>query len=182
MKHWQGDKSLKKASSILGNGLEKTAKVCGISAGIACWCLTILIFLSVIARYVFNYGIVFAADFATYFSCFVIFIGGFYTQWTKGHIRIDFLEKRLPKRAQQWLQIVGLFAILFVSVAYMYYTTIMVWASGVDNLRSITPLPIPLVVPQLPMVIGWFFLIIVVLFQLVKSIMGLRTTSTEIEK
>ena len=182
MKYWQRGESLQKVSSRLANGLEKTANICGILSGIACWGLTILVFLTVIARYVFHYGIPFAGDMATYFACFAIFIGSCYTQWKKEHIKIEIIESRLSTRAQQWVQVVALFVALVVSIAYMYYTSLMVWDSGVRKLSTMTSLQIPLVIPQIPMVIGWFFLIIIVLFQLVKAVKGLCRTGVEKEK
>ena len=169
---------VKEQSSLLNTVLEKTVWVCGVTSGIALWGVGILTFVSVVARYVFNYGIGFAADFTTYLVCFLCFIGAVYGQWINAHVSVDIVTGRMPKKAQQLGGIVALLFGLIVCMTYLYWSATMVWESAISNTQTMSPLPIPLAIPQVPIPIGFFLLIVVMLSQLAKAIKGLRSTDS----
>jgi TRAP-type C4-dicarboxylate transport system permease small subunit len=143
-------------------------------AGVAAWGIALLTIAAVIARYVFNYGISFSADFTTYLSCFACFIGASYCQWIKGHVNVDLITTRLSKKGQKWTELVGLILSLFVSLIYLYWVTIMVYSSAARKLRTMSPVPVPLAIPQLSIVIGLVFLVIILMVQIMASIKELR--------
>jgi len=145
-------------------------------AGVAAWGIALLTIAAVIARYVFNYGISFAADFTAYLSCFACFIGASYCQWIKGHVNVDLITTRLSKKGQKWMELVALVISLSVSLIYLYWVTIMVYSSAARKLRTMTTVPIPLAIPQLSIVIGLVFLVVILVVQLIDSIKRLKVS------
>ena len=153
----------------------------GAMAGAAAWGVALLTIAAVVARYVFNYGISFAADFATYLSCFACFIGASYCQWIKGHVNVDLITTRLSKKGQKWTELISLILSLLVSLVYLYWVTIMVYSSAARRLRTMTTIPIPLAIPQLSIVIGLVFLVVILVVQLADSIKRLRISEQNSE-
>ena len=101
----QDPDSLRGTMERLARNYKTAMHVLGISAGVAQWTAAGLIFVGVVARYVFNYGIIFTAEFATYMTAFICFVGGAYTQWVNGHVNVSLITSRLPNIVQHWILI-----------------------------------------------------------------------------
>lgn len=145
---------------------DATLRIAGVLTGVAIWCGALLIFTEVVARYVFNYGIIFAVDLTCYLTGFVCFVGAGYTLWMKRHITVSLLVSRLPQRVQQWLEVITLVISLAVCLVFLYWCTVMVNLSLELGTRAITAFRTPMVIPKSPTVIGFLLLSIVVLVQL----------------
>ena len=173
---------VKEQSSFLNRVLGKTVWVCRVGTGIAVWGVAILIAALVVARYIFNYGITFAADFATYLVCFICFIGAVYGQWMNTHVAVDIVTDRMSRKARQLVEIVALLFGLIVCMMYLYWSILMVWEYAISNTQTMSAFPIPIAIPQAPIPIGFFLLIVVMLYQLAKAIKGLRSTDSRRNK
>ena len=103
---------LQRITSCLTRTYEAILRVAGGSAAVAAYVSAFLIAMGVIARYVFNYGVIFAVEVTIYLTAFICFIGAGYTQWQKGHINIDLVTSRLPKKVRHYLLIITLFLVI----------------------------------------------------------------------
>ncbi len=171
--------TLKRIFSRLANIYEATIRICGVSAGVAAWCGALLVFVGVVARYVFNYGIIFAVEYTAYLTGFIAFVGAVYTQGVKGHVNVDLVVSRLPQRAQQWLGVITLALSLALCLVFLYWGSVMVGVSIETGTRAVGATGTSIIVPQSPLVIGFFLLTIVFIVQLVAAIRGLYRAPTQ---
>lgn len=161
---------------------DATLRIAGLATGVAIWCGAFLIFTEVVARYVFNYGIVFAVEYTCYLTGFVCFVGAAYTQWRRRHITIDLVVVRLPERVQRWSEVITLVISFAVCLVFLYWFTVMVNVSFELGTRAIAATRIPMVIPQSPTVIGFLLLGIVILVQLGAAIKRLRRAQVEADR
>ncbi len=121
--------------------------------------MTVVTFMQVIARYVFNYSFVWALELVTYLFAFLIFLGAAYGVRMKSHIGVDAFVQTLGRRAGQ---VCGAIAAGLCVV----YSGIVFYASWiyVNKMYSIgilaQDLPVEQWVPRTVMVIGFGILFI----------------------
>lgn len=84
--------------------------------------MTVLTFVQVVLRYLFNAGFVWALEATVYMFAWLILIGISYAVRVHAHIGIDFVVKALPPRARR---IAGLIAIAFC----LLYAGLMLYGS-----------------------------------------------------
>lgn len=83
--------------------------------------MTLLIFVQVVMRYVFNNSLSWSEELARYVFIWLIYIGISYGCKLRKHIKIDAALYLFPKRAQPYVVLVG--DILFIAFAlYIAYT------------------------------------------------------------
>lgn len=85
--------------------------------------MTLLTFLQVVLRYVFNTGFIWALEATTYLFAWLVLFGMSYCVRVHAHIGIDVLVKALPPRGQR---AVGLLAVA-LSLAYCVILFIGAW-------------------------------------------------------
>ena len=82
-----------------------------------------------------------------------------YALFERAHIRVDALIGVMPNWLRTPVNLLGL--VLLVSFAGVIVT--MVWSMVMDTLefgsRSITPMRVPLAIPQIPWMLGWMFFV-----------------------
>ena len=144
--------------------------IAGFSGGIAAWLAALLIFAAIIARYVFNYAILFSAEYASYLVCYVVFIGASYTMRIRRHISIGLIVTRLPTRTQGWLEVIQLVLCVIFSIAFFAHGINIVRNSFVLGTVSITATATPLAYPYLLMPIGFLLFAIESSIQLYRRI------------
>ncbi len=82
-----------------------------------------------------------------------------YALFERAHIRVDALVGVMPR----WLRTpVNLFGLVLL-VGFAAVVVAMVWSMVLDTLeygsRSITPMRVPLAIPQIPWMLGWMFFV-----------------------
>ena len=99
------------------NFINKVIAVVGISGGVA------LAFVNVIARYMFNYSLTWAAELTVYLFLWSIFFASAYLFKIDGHISIDvFLQKMEKTTAKKFLFLIKSITFIFLSaIAYYGY-------------------------------------------------------------
>lgn len=119
--------------------------------------MTLIAFVQVIARYVFNYSFVWALELLTFLFAWLIFLGMSYGVRVGGHIGVDAVVKTLsPAKAR----VVAMLA----TVLCMVYAAIVFYGGWiyVAKIREIgilaQDIPIPQWVPRLILPIGFAFL------------------------
>lgn len=121
--------------------------------------MTVIIFVQVIARYVFNYSFVWAQELVTYLFAWLIFVGMAYGVRVGAHIGIDLLVKSLgPGRAR----IAGAVA---AGLCVVYSVIVLVGSiQYVEKIRSVgimaQDLPIEQWIPRLALPLGYTLLMV----------------------
>ncbi len=118
-----------------------------------------LVTTEVFLRKIFNVSIGGADELSGYAFGVATTLSLSYALFERAHIRVDALIGSLPQSLRAPLNIFGL--LLLVSFAGVIVT--MVWGMVADTLthgsRSITPMRVPLALPQIPWMIGWIFFV-----------------------
>lgn len=121
--------------------------------------MTIVTFIQVVLRYVFNAGFVWALELTIFLFAWLVLIGMSYGVRVGSHIGVDLLVKNLPPIQAK---IVGLISILLC----MFYSGVMAVGGyqDIDLLLLIgieaEDLPIPLWIPKLILPIGFLLLFV----------------------
>jgi C4-dicarboxylate transporter DctQ subunit len=88
--------------------------------GVALAFMTLLTFVQVVLRYVFDSGFVWSLEATTYTFAWMVLIGMSYCVRTRSHIAVDAVTTRLPIRIQRPVAALGLLLGL-VYCGYMFY-------------------------------------------------------------
>lgn len=116
--------------------------------------MTVITFVQVVARYVFNYSFVWALELVTFLFAWLIFLGISYGVKVGAHIGVEALPQALPPKARR---VVGAIAALLC----MAYCVILFWGSWqyVEKMYVIgilaQDLPIPVWVPRVVLPLGF---------------------------
>lgn len=95
----------------------------GILAGLLAF-MTILTFLQVVLRYVFNSGLVWSLEATTYSFAALVLVGMSYGVRTKSHIAVDLFTRKLPPSLQRYVNYAAI-------VACVIYASLMLYGSFV---------------------------------------------------
>jgi len=88
--------------------------------------MTVLTFVQVVLRYVFNTGLVWSLEATTYSFAALVLIGMSYGVRTKTHIATDLLTRKLSEPLQRYVALVAIFACLAYALLMLYGSAILV--------------------------------------------------------
>lgn len=91
---------------VIGRGINRLNEWVG---KICCWLvlpLVVVLVLEVVARYLFGRPTVWAYDLAWMLCASLYILGGGYTLFAKGHVRVDLLYSRFPSRLRALVEAV----------------------------------------------------------------------------
>ena len=118
-----------------------------------------LVTLEVFLRKVFNFSIGGADEISGYAFGVATALSLSYALFERAHIRVDALLGAIPKKLHGLINLLGM--ILLIGFAAVIVSN--VWSLVGDTLdngsRSITPMRVPLAIPQIPWLIGWMFFV-----------------------
>lgn len=119
-----------------------------------------LVTLEVLLRKLFNISLGGADEISGYAFGVATAFALSYALFERAHIRVDALMGVLPKRLHGLVNFFG----LAMLIGFALVIVVMVWSMVADTLqygsRSITPMRVPLAIPQIPWLIGWIFFVI----------------------
>ncbi|MEO0498017.1 MAG: TRAP transporter small permease [Pseudomonadota bacterium] len=119
----------------------------------------LLVTLEVLLRKLFNISLGGADEISGYAFGVATALSLSFALFERAHIRVDALVGKFPNMLRIPVNMFGL--ILLVSFAGVVVT--MIWSMVMDTLefssRSITPLRVPLAIPQIPWMLGWMFFV-----------------------
>lgn len=119
----------------------------------------LLVTAEVFLRKLFNISISGADELSGYAFGVATALGLAFALHERAHIRVDALYRVFPG----WLRRAADFFGLALLVAFAAVTAWMAWGLVTDTLthnsRSITPLRLPLAIPQIPWLFGWLFFV-----------------------
>ncbi|QGH36014.1 TRAP transporter small permease subunit [Gracilibacillus salitolerans] len=114
---------------------------------------SILIFVQVVLRYLFNFSLIWSEEAARFLIIWLILVGSSIAVREKGHATVDALVAFLPPAGKK------LFSV-FANLAGIAFCLILIWAgsemvSSVVELGNVTPaLGVPMAIPYLSVPVG----------------------------
>ncbi len=121
--------------------------------------MTLITFVQVVARYVFNYSFVWALELTTFLFAWLIFLGMAYGVRVGSHIGVDTLVKSLGPRAARAAGGAAAFLCLVYAVI-LFYGSWQYVAKMYEIGILAQDLPIPQWVPRLALLVGFGLLIL----------------------
>lgn len=88
--------------------------------------MTLLTFVQVVLRYVFNSGIVWSLEATTYSFAALVLIGMSYGVRTKTHIAVDLFTRKLPANIERYVRLFALIVCLAYAVLMLYGSSVFV--------------------------------------------------------
>jgi len=139
----------------------------------------ILVTIEVFARKLLNVSIGGADELSGYAFGVATTFAFAYALFERAYIRVDALYNLFPRPLRLVLSVSGLLLLLgFGAVAAW-----MAWSMVVDTLqhgsRSITPMRVPLAIPQIPWLLGWCFFVLAGLLLLIAALKRLISGDQE---
>lgn len=114
--------------------------------------MTVLTFVQVVLRYVFNTGLVWSLEATTYSFGALVLIGMSHGVRTKSHIAVDLLTKNLPRKARHYVSLFAVSCCLAYAILMLYGSTILVERLFVlGNLARDVPAPKWLLTATMPL-------------------------------
>ncbi|MEL6677932.1 MAG: TRAP transporter small permease [Pseudomonadota bacterium] len=119
----------------------------------------LLVTLEVFLRKIFNVSLGGADEISGYAFGVATALALSFALFERAHIRVDALLGAIPKILHPLINLVG----LLLLTGFALVVVVMVWDMVGDTLengsRSITPMRVPLAIPQIPWLIGWMFFV-----------------------
>jgi len=154
-----------------------------------------LVTVEVILRKVFNTSIGGADELSGYAFAIATTLGFAFALFERAHIRVDALLIVLPRPMRIAISFFGLALLIGFAAIIGWQAWGMVADTLEHNSRFITPMRVPLAIPQIPWLLGWGFFILcgIVLFAAslgtlikgdaatVEQLIGVKTLDEQIE-
>ena len=115
--------------------------------------MTLVTFSQVVARYVFNTGVVWALELTVYLFAWLVLFGMSYGIKVHAHLGIDALVKQFPSRAQRVFGLLAVAAGLIYGAILLVGSWLYVWKLFRIGIES-EDLPIPQWVPMAILPVG----------------------------
>jgi TRAP-type C4-dicarboxylate transport system permease small subunit len=162
----------------LGHVIESLASITGGLSGWLAVFMMLLVLTEAFMRYVVGKPTGVADEFGAYALVALVYLGGAYTWQKKGHVRITALVDRLPLRVSSWLRLITLILALTCSFLLSLSSYNYLAFSFKLGLRSSTWVHTPLQWPQLTLPIGFSLLSLVLIVEISKAIVRIRSGRT----
>jgi C4-dicarboxylate transporter DctQ subunit len=124
--------------------------------------MTVLTFVQVLLRYLFNSGLVWSLEATTYLFAALVLIGMSYGVRTRSHIAIDLFVSKLPAIGQRYVGIIAVAACLVYALLMLYGSAVLVdRLMTLGNAARDIPLPKWLLTATMPLgfaLLTWRFL------------------------
>lgn len=155
--------------------IESIANIGGYFSGWLVPLMMILVLFEVIMRYIMHQPPIIADEVSAYMLVALSFIGMAYTWKEKGHVRITALVSRLPARISNWIRLIGLVLALALATVLTQASYVYLAYSYKLHMASATHLRVPLQIPQMPLLIGFTILTLLLIFEIIKAIIRIRS-------
>ncbi len=144
-----------------------------IAAGLALIAAAILVSVEVIVRRVFLLSFNAGSELSSYVLGIVASWGLAYTLLMRGHVRVDALVRHLPERLRSWIDVFALVGLGLVAILLLSQGFVTFMASWSLSARSMTPLQVPIWIPQGLWVLGLAFFALVLAILVISAITAL---------
>ncbi len=120
----------------------------------------LLVTLEVVLRKLFNVSIGGADELSGYAFGIATTLGFSFALFERAHVRVDAAYMLFPG----WLKLIASLIGLALLIGFAAIVTMMAWSLVADTIthqsQSITPMRTPLMLPQIPWLIGWIFFVL----------------------
>ena len=150
-----------------------------ISGYIQAWLIFILmclVLVEVTTRYILNSPLAISNELGGFALVCITFMGLAYTWKERGHVRVEFIFKMFPLKMQQWVRFLTVicalgFAIILIKASYDFVQVSVFFQDRSERLR------IPLVYPQLSLLVGSGLLTLQLVGEVLKSLQSIISSS-----
>ncbi|HVX98668.1 MAG TPA: TRAP transporter small permease subunit [Pseudorhodoplanes sp.] len=139
----------------------RLARLVTVAAGFALLATAILVSVEVIVRRFFLISLNAGSEISSYVLGIVASWGLSYTLLLRGHVRVDALVRHFPERVRLWIDLFALLGLGLVAVLLLIQGFVTFLASWSMDAHSMTPLQIPIWIPQGLWVLGLAFFVFV---------------------
>lgn len=165
------DKKVGEKLKIFIKVVEKISSLFGIFAGIIMSICTLMIITEVILRYFFSSTLYITTEYMGYFMVAITFFGLAITLKDKGHIRIVFLQNLIKSKNKLfYLDMYSFIVGFLISILIFIATWKIFWNSLILGSQSTQISNTLLAIPQFPLVIGSFMLVLQFIAEILKAI------------
>ncbi|WP_371682760.1 TRAP transporter small permease [Sporosarcina sp. PTS2304] len=141
--------------------------------------ISLLIIVDIVSLKFFSYQFSWTLEVSEYLLVFLTFFGVAWLLREDGHIKLDLLLNRLSEKNRTRMEIVNSCIGVIISIVITFYGFMAVWSLHTRGIKTETILEIPRSLLIIIIPIGFFFVFIQFLRNLLSSINKLRLTSEE---
>ncbi len=118
-----------------------------------------LVTVEVFLRKLFNISLGGADEISGYAFGVATALALSYALFERAHIRVDALMGAIPKALHGLVNLLGLALLIGFAAVVVWNVSSMVGDTLENGSRSITPMRVPLAIPQIPWMLGWMFFV-----------------------
>lgn len=139
----------------------RIARLVAVVAGFTLLATAILVSVEVIVRRFFLISLNAGSELSSYVLGIVASWGLSYTLLLRGHVRVDALVRHFPERLRLWIDLFALLGLGLVATLLLIQGFVTFLASWSMDAHSMTPLQVPIWIPQGLWVLGLAFFVFV---------------------
>ena len=155
--------------------LEKAVDYTGYFSGGLVVLMIALVLVEVFSRYGMRRNLMIGDEFSAYLLVAIGFLGAAYTWKSRNHVRITALVARLSPKIANWLRLVTLIVAFILSVSLTQAGYSFIQTSIRYRISSDTFWRTPLQVPHLIVVLGFVFLDLWLIVEIVRAVKRARS-------
>jgi TRAP-type C4-dicarboxylate transport system permease small subunit len=141
--------------------------------------LMVMLLIEVLTRYLLQSPLSLAEELGGYMLVAITFMGLAYTWKEKGHVRVELLISRFPKKVRQRIRFITLIAATIFTIPLIKACYDLLLDSILFSSRSGGWLRTPLVYPQTILIIGSVLLFLQLLAEIIKATMAFKKPKGE---
>lgn len=145
----------------------RVLNVCSLFSGITITVIAFIMCYDVVLRYFFLSPTYWADEVCEYIIVWSVFLGMAWVVRENAHIRVEIVFDRVSVKWQGIFNIISTILVLLFFITFFYVSAKMCLKSFQLNFTSISPLHMPMFIPQLSLVIGGFIVILQLLNNLI---------------
>jgi TRAP-type mannitol/chloroaromatic compound transport system permease small subunit len=112
---------LMQALRLYVRAVEKMSETIGLACTVLVPCMVAVLFIEVVSRYIFQRPTLWAYDTAIFLYGYCGLLAGAYVLKHNGHINVDLLQARLPRRVNAVLNVLTAFLFFFLMILIIIY-------------------------------------------------------------
>ena len=100
--------------------------------------ITLLVFYEVVCRYILNAATSWTAEVQNYLQIALVMLGGGYTLYHNGHVRVDVLYRHFSEKRKAWVDILTALMITLMAVPMVWFGGYLTWEAFETGQTSVS--------------------------------------------